>query len=77
VKLLAVLGIISLAYLDGRNVLKGRSKQEVFVYIAIIGLTLAMVGMHILYYKPLVLTKLIVIVFRPISEPLILFLHSL
>ena len=76
-KLLAVLGIISLAYLDGRNVLKGRNKKEVFTYIAIIVLTLAMVGMHILYYQPLVLTKLVIIVFRPITEPLILFLRSL
>ncbi len=76
-KVLAVLAIISLAYLDGRNVLKGRNKKEVFVYIAIIGLTLAMVGMYIFYYKPFVLTELVMIVFRPITEPLILFLRSL
>ncbi len=76
-KVLAVLAIISLAVIDGRNVLKGRNKQEVFAYVAIVALVLAIVVVHILYNQPFILTKLITITFRPITEPLILFLHSL
>ena len=74
-KVLAVLAIISLAFIDGRNV-KGRNKRRFYLY-CYNSFNLAMVGMHILYYQPLVLTKLVIIVFRPITEPLILFLRSL
>lgn len=75
-KVLAVLAVISLALIDGRNVLKGRSIQEVLAYVVIVVLVLAIVVMHIFYNQPLVLTKTVTIIFRPISESLILFLHS-
>ena len=73
-KVLAVLAVISLALIDGRNVLKGRSIQEVLYLFVIVVLVLAIVGMHIFYNQPFVLTKPSH-VFRPITN-LNFFLHS-
>lgn len=75
-KVLAVVAVLGIAFIDGRQVLKGRKMQEILAYGFIVTLAFALVLMEIFYYQPVVLSKVITIVFRPITEPLLLFLRQ-
>ncbi|MGE5543519.1 MAG: hypothetical protein ACM3UW_00965 [Bacillota bacterium] len=73
---LAVVAVLGIAFIDGRKVLKGRKMKEILAYGFIVTLALALVLIEIFYYQPLVLSKVINMVFRPFSESLINFLRQ-
>ena len=75
-KILAVIAVLGLAFIDGRYMLKGHNRKEVLAYGFVVTLALALVLAEIFYYQPVVLSKVINIVFRPISEPILTFLRQ-
>lgn len=75
-KVLVVVAVLGIAFIDGRQVLKGRKMKEVLGYAIIVTLALALVLAEIFYYQPVVLSKVLNIVFRPISEPILMFLRQ-
>lgn len=74
--LLAVVAVLGLVFIDGRNVLKARKTKEIMGYGFIVALTLALVLMEIFYYQPVVISKVINLVFRPIADPILMFLRQ-
>ncbi len=76
-KVLAVIAVLGLAFIDGRYNLKGRNAKEILGYCFIVVLALAIVLLEIFYYQPLFLHKVINIVVRPFAEPVLTFLRDL
>lgn len=75
-KALAVIAVLGLAFLEGRYTLKGRKTKEILAYGAIVALALALILIEVLYYQPVRLTRVIDILFQPISKPVLMFLRQ-
>ncbi len=68
--------VLGMAYIDGGYLIKERKTREVLAYGGILILALGIMIIELSYFRSFVIIKVITTLFRPIGEPLIMFLRQ-